>query len=341
MDDEHMQNAPIFIIGNPRSGTTMLRLMLASHAHIGIPPESGWLIELYSKYSQEILDETNLGAFVDDLLAVPKIEEWHLDRAKLFADLQQVSPANYSVIASQIYQSYLKRHGNKRRWGDKNNFYLNHIGKLNALFPRALFLHIVRDGRDVACSYRDLAHTKGLYAPILPSSVCQAALHWNRNIGRIRKSLAQIDSKRTLTIRYEDLVNNPQVTLQDVCTFLGEDFDDRMLSFAEINKSENLEPDIFMSWKALTKQPLTTARAGRWKREMFQEDQFLFEYITRNTLVAYEYEVPDRSSPFSPSNLYLRGYALLSFGIWYGQALLRKAKRGLGLHNRQIEYEQS
>lgn len=339
MHDEHIQDAPIFIIGNPRSGTTMLRLMLASHPHIGVPPESGWLIELYGKFGQVLFDETTLEPFVDDLLAVAKIEEWHLDRAGLITDLQFVCPANYQAIGSQIYHYYLKRHGNKRRWGDKNNFFLNHIDRLDALFPGAMFVHIVRDGRDVACSYRDLSQTTGLYAPILPSSVCEAALHWNQNLGRIRKSLAQVDSKRTLTIRYEDLVQSPQATLQDICAFLGEAFDDRMLSFAELNKREFLEPDVFMGWKALTKQPLTTARSGRWKREMFQEDQLLFEFIARDALIAYKYDMNDRSS-ISISNLFLRGYVLIRFGAWYYQELISKARRGFRLVSDYLKNEE-
>lgn len=332
---EPVQNTPIFVIGNPRSGTTLLRLMLTAHPNIGIPPESGWLVELYNKYHQQELAGNMVEDFVDDLLGVPKIEEWQLDREGLLARLQCLGPISYGAAADQIYRFYLEKQGLKIRWGDKNNYYLNHIEKLVTLFPEAQFLHIVRDGRDVACSYRDLAQETGRYAPTLPSGICEAALHWTKNVNRIEKSFARIDSRGSFTIRYEDLVNDPEATLKRVCDFLGEDFDDSMLTFDELNKSENLEPEIYMSWKALTRHPLTTARVGRWQREMFLEDQFLFGLVANRTLRAYGYERAAISPLFSISKLYLRGYALLSRGTWHGQAMLRKTRRGLTLLKRK------
>ena len=85
-----------------------------------------------------------------------------------------------------------------------------------------------------------------------------------------------------------------------------------------------------MGWKALTKQPVTTARSGRWKQEMFQEDLFLFEFLAKGMLLTYEYEPSDLST-LSFSGLFLRGYALIRLGGWYSQALLRKVRRSLRL----------
>lgn len=339
MRAKSVQNMPIFVIGNPRSGTTLLRLMLTAHPNIGIPPESGWLIELYDRYNQQTLEGKTVKAFIDDLLSVPKIEEWHLDREELLARLECLTPMDYSAAAEEIYRFYLEKQGPKSRWGDKNNYYLNHIDKLAMLFPEAQFLHIVRDGRDVACSYRDLSQATGRYAPTLPSGICEAAIHWTNNIGRIEKSLAHIGSQRSFTIRYEDLVSEPEATLTRVCAFLDEDFDEGMLAFDELNKSENLEPEIYMSWKALTRHPLTAARVGRWQREMFQEDQLLFELVANKTLRTYDYEGAAISSTLSIPKLYLRGYVLLSQGAWYGQTMLRKARRGLDILKRNLVNE--
>jgi hypothetical protein len=328
MPSELKTDPPVFIIGNPRSGTTMLRLMLTLHREMEVPPESGWLIELYGKYQDTVLDKAKLESFVDDLLAVEKIEEWQLDRSELLNDLKPLCPADFKTIGSAVYMHYARRRGKKRRWGDKNNFFLNHIDKLDNLFPEAKFLHIVRDGRDVACSYRDLVQTKGLYAPDLPSSVCGAAIHWRINLNKIQKSFTKIRPDRVLTVRYEDLVQEPREILEQICSFLGLEFDNRMLLFSEINTRENLEPDVFMSWKALTKQPVTTARVGRWKREMFQEDQLLFEFLAKNTLTAYAYELSNLPS-HSFSGLLLRLYAQVQLRSWSIQKLLKKGKNKL------------
>ena len=320
---------PIFIIGNPRSGTTMLRLMLTCHPNICVPPESGWLIGLYSKYNDFAFDKGRIRAFVNDLFLSPMIEVWGLDSLSLLERLEKAKPKDYATLASHVYFHYVEIHQpGKLRWGDKNNFYLNYIEKINRIFPDAVFLHIIRDGRDVACSYRDLSQTKGKYAPKLPASVCGAACDWVKNVKTIQKCLSTIGAERALTIRYEDLVQQPQKTLQTICAFLGEDYDERMLNFDEENQRKQLEPEIFMDWKARTQKPLTDSRVGRWKQEMFEEDKRLFQFLARKTLMSYGYEV-ESSMSISLPLMALRFYSAIWLLGKYGQRLVRIMKRGI------------
>lgn len=281
---------PIFIIGNPRSGTTMFRLMLTCHPNICIPPECGWLIGLYPKWSNRcISNKQEVNDFIKDIQnpSVRKFETWALDIKQLKNGL---IPLSYKEIISHIYQLYIKQHQpNKTRWGDKNNFFLHHIDTIDKLFPDALFIHLVRDGRDVACSYRDLKNIKGKYAPRLPFVIGDIAHRWKDNLEIIHKSLGDIDYRRSIILRYEDLVSNPESNLKMICDFIDEPFSLEMLKFSEYNKSKKLEPDEMMKWKEFTKEPLTCSRVNRWKKELTNEEQELFSFIARKTLVRYGY----------------------------------------------------
>jgi len=249
---------PIFIIGNPRSGTTMFRLMLTCHPNIVIPPESGFLITLYNLYHDFQGGKKNLEYFVKDVLNSEKMEEWKISHQELLSYIVSVTPSSYPELVSGVYEFYSKVHQNdKRRWGDKNNFFLNHINTIAKLFPDAIFLHLVRDGRDVACSYRNLSKVTGKYSPNLPKSVKLGAIHWRDNLAKIRESFDTIGWDRAFELRYEDLVTNPEEILQKVCDFIGEDFHPDMLKFYHMNESYGLEPKTFDAWKGMTKQKIS------------------------------------------------------------------------------------
>src|SRR3990170_5812962 len=163
---------PIFIIGNPRSGTTLLRLMLTCHHNIVIPPECGFAIWWHKKYKNWDVDSSRccLNEFMNDLFNSRKFETWNLKRELLEQFLAERRDQNYSDLISSIYEFYARQQKEKfERWGDKNNFHINHIETISGLFSEAKFIHIVRDGRDIACSYRKLYGEKfdSQYAPKL------------------------------------------------------------------------------------------------------------------------------------------------------------------------------
>lgn len=286
---------PVFIIGNPRSGTTLFRLMLTCHSNICIPPECGWLIGMYAKWgSRCVYNKQEVEKFVEDIQnpSVRKFKTWNLDVERLKKELLYSS--SYKEAASRIYRLFMKQYqSNKNRWGDKNNFFLHHIDTIDELFPDALFIHLVRDGRDVACSYRDLKNMKGEYAPRLPFVVGDIAHRWKDNLEVIHRSLGDIDYRRSMILRYEDLVSNPSESLKNICDFLDESFspieEESMLSFFVRNEKEKLEPDETMGWKKLTKKPLTDSRVGRWRKELTEEEQKLFSFIAGKTLLRYGY----------------------------------------------------
>jgi len=286
--------SPIFIIGNPRSGTTLLRLMLTCHRNIVIPPECGFAVWWYQKYrnwnSESV--KQNLDAFLDDLFGSKKIETWNLNRELLRETLSEKEPESYSDLVSLIYEKFaMQQKETFKRWGDKNNYYLNHIETIFELFSDVQFIHIVRDGRDIACSYKKLAVSKfdSKYAPQLPTEISEIAREWINNLKKIRKSFQTIGWDKVIEIRYEDLVTESEKTLRNICSFLNEEYDPSMSDFYLLNMEKELEPRELMQWKGKTLEKPTRSEVEKYQIELTLPEIKEFEIIAEELLAHYRY----------------------------------------------------
>lgn len=217
---QHSHLKPIFILGNPRSGTSLLRLMLSCHPDILIPPESHFFLWLEEKYENinPLIDA--LDQFFADLYNSRKFETWQLDQNFLKDVIRKKQPQDYSELISCIYLAYADSHGksNIRYWGDKNKLWKEKLDKLPYYFPDAFYIHLVRDGRDVACSFMDLAHRKltSQYAPRLPNDIVKIGNRWKTNVNFLHDFLWKLDGEKQLTTKYEDLVLDPVSTLKRI-----------------------------------------------------------------------------------------------------------------------------
>ena len=286
----------LFIIGNPRSGTSLFRLLLTSHSLIHIPPECGFMIWWLDKYRDWTTADiaTRLDVFLDDFFMSRKIEFWKLDRSRLMADILNAAPKSYTDLCDAIYAHHAKGAGklDLSYLGDKNNFHVSHIDALSNLYPDALFIHIVRDGRDVATSYMSMEkiETQSQYRPNLPSDIEKIALDWKTNLDRVRSSFSVLSDHKTFEIRYEDLVGDTKNSLSRLCRFLGLEYEPGMLSFYEENQSNALEPEEFMSWKHRTFSAVDTQAIGKYKN-LAESDIQRFEAIAGDILKAYDYQL--------------------------------------------------
>ncbi|MFZ1798494.1 MAG: sulfotransferase, partial [Chitinophagaceae bacterium] len=94
---------PIFVLGNPRSGTTLLRLMLNAHADICIPPECGfiqWWFQKYQSWSTQNNNHEDVAAFISDLQTSKKIETWKLDDLLLAKIILENKPVDYAGLCA-------------------------------------------------------------------------------------------------------------------------------------------------------------------------------------------------------------------------------------------------
>jgi hypothetical protein len=284
--------APFFVIGSPRSGTTLLRLMLTSHPALVVPPECGFAAWLYPQFAGWDGGAGQQDRFIAAVVASRKFDTWGLAADALAAAFAHDPPRTYADACDRVYRAYCMASGKPAaRWGDKNNFYLDHVARLREIFPAARFVHEVRDGRDVACSYREVMamDSASPYRPDLPTDVAEIARLWAGNVRTIAEQLAVLPPGDRYQVRYEDLVADPAATLAPLCEWLGVGFDAAMLRFHEANRELALEPAATMDWKRRTTEPANDATVGRHRKLLNARERAAFEEIAAPELRRYGY----------------------------------------------------
>ena len=159
----------LFILGNPRSGTTLLRLALSTHSGICIPPECGFALLLADKFGDSKFPEAE-DDFFKAVVACKKFETWRLTIKDIYYEASLSPPSTYAEACKCVYRAFARMRGKVDALpGDKNNFYTDYIEGIAAHFPESRVIWIVRDPRDVFCSYLELGSKKidSPYAPIL------------------------------------------------------------------------------------------------------------------------------------------------------------------------------
>ncbi|MCA9200910.1 MAG: sulfotransferase, partial [Planctomycetales bacterium] len=143
-----LKERPFFIVGNPRSGTTLMRFMLSSHSRIYIPEETGFLVKLASLAGRTF----SLAEAKKTIRTIGRMNvEWLdivQDENAFFESLQTPDLAH---LLDGLYRIRIQSY-DAQRWGDKGPAYVTNIPALNRIFPDAQFIHLVRDGRDSTIS---------------------------------------------------------------------------------------------------------------------------------------------------------------------------------------------
>jgi hypothetical protein len=247
----------------------MLRLIL-DRGDVAVPSESMFLLD--------IDDRTPPEALVREIWAHPRVQLWRLqgEPPAIPADLNREEAFRFAV--SSPYVAYAERDG-KTRWGDKTPAYLGSIDRIAAIWPDARFVILVRDGRDVALSIRKV--------PFGPNNVWAAARSWAHAI-RLGRAAAARYGGRVLTVRYEDLVADPEAQLETVCNVLGLAYSPDMLAIEQTDRSKIAEGQA--EWFANVWTGINADAVGKWRREMSPHDQRLFESVAGEELRALGYE---------------------------------------------------
>ncbi|HEY7876361.1 MAG TPA: sulfotransferase [Actinomycetota bacterium] len=265
---------PFFIVGSARSGTTLLRLMLNAHPEVAVPPESRFVTELWGNSP-----EVDVTAFLDALGAHNRFTAWELPIEDVRRALGGRSAVAYADAIDAAYRAYAAARG-KRRWGDKTPRYVEHIPFLARLFPDARFVHLVRDGRNVALSYADV--------PFGPKTLAKAAELWARRVTRGMTDGRALGSGRYLEMRYEDLVGDIEARAKALCEFLDLPFDAGMLDYTERARSDVL-PRAAKYNPHVTERPISQTRS--WQTDMPDRHVAVFEVIAGSVLADLGYEL--------------------------------------------------
>jgi hypothetical protein len=228
-----MDNPYLFIVGCPRSGTTLLQRMINAHPDIAITPETHWIPRLYAKTWALTPEGLVKPKLIRRLVDHPKFARLKFSPEEIARLTGNGKPISYGNLVSRIFDLYGERQG-KPLVGDKTPDYVRTVETLHNLWPSARFVHVIRDGRDVALSMMDwpkFSPKPGDFATWREDRVSTAALWWELNVRLGRQAGKALGSKLYYEVRYESLVSRPRDESDALCGFLGVPYTDAMLHF--------------------------------------------------------------------------------------------------------------
>lgn len=277
-----------FVVGVGRCGTTLLRLMIDAHPDIAMTPETHWLRPALSALATHP-DEPEVA-----LERIRTDETWHDMRIperrlrEIFGEHDRAAPFD---TLRRIYADYGRDHG-AQRTGDKTPVHGLGLLQIAAALPEVRFIHIIRDGRDVATSFRDLWFGPG-------SGARDAAVFWMWRLREIRQQAQFYPGY--LEVRYEDLVQSPERVLREIGAFIDLPFheaqltahrraEERLRELRDVTRGESVIPaERRRGIHALTSHEPDPSRVGRWRHAMSREDVAAFEDIAGDMLTDLGY----------------------------------------------------
>jgi hypothetical protein len=214
-------DAGFFVVGCPRSGTTLVREILDGHPRLAVIDETHFVLGLAPRRWANRRPAT-----LDDVLRHHRLPFWDVDPEALRAEVLAAGPVpeRFPDFVDAVLSAYARLQG-KARWGDKTPGYVEHIDRLAGWFPDARFVHVVRDGRHVAASLAERSWGS--------RTAVSGAFWWVRKVRAGRRAGERLGPERYLEVRLEDLVAEPEVWVERLCTFLGEAYDPSLLRYHE------------------------------------------------------------------------------------------------------------
>ena len=317
MSTRNVTFAPTFLFGMERSGTTLLSMMVGAHPEIAVPLAT---TGMWVRFGQQLATYGKLETkeqlinLTDDILGHERITLWdaELDRERVLGDLPL---GDFGAVICRVQAEYA-RQKDKAHWANIDIATLDHMDLINQWVPDARFVHIVRDGRDVALSHQTMPYGAG--------NIAECARAWMTRVGTSVKMGRILGPDRYHVLRFEDLVLDSEETLTKLCGYLGVAFDPSMLRYAEM-VGEKIPDSRRWLWPAISKPPQDT-KVGRWRHAMSRRQRIVFEDAAGDILREWRYET------FQPLPKSLSAHFL---GLWYfltqGGRLGRLRRRfGLG-----------
>lgn len=280
---------------------------------MAIPHESYFVVGLGRKRARYRTTEGFAWArLVSDLLENRWFSRWGVSEEAVREALASDPPQDFSGAVRRVFATYARQRG-KARYGDKTPSYVLNQPLLARLFPEARFVHIVRDGRDVALSLLDVRFG--------PDTIEEAALFWREHVTRGRRTGRSLGDMRYREVRYEELVERPEPILRSICQFVDLSFSDQMLAY-QARANEVIKD---FSYPEEQRHLLLPPRPGLrdWRSQMSVADLTKFEALAGDQLKAFGYERHVKTIPLSVTLATQRTKAAVE-GRHLGRALRRR-----------------
>jgi Sulfotransferase family len=291
-------NNPVFIVGTPRSGTTLLRLIVDSHPDISITPESSFLFRvtpLWDKVLSRGGRRDSISRLLGMLRLIPQVKDWmpaSCSPDEILAHCGQ--EITLAAVLDSIYHLYAIEKG-KTIWGDKTPKNLYSIDAIFALYPNAKVVIVVRDCRDVALSLRKADFSKASYI--------SSAIRWQNDTDLAITAMGR-HADHVKLVKYEDLLSAPEETLKILLGFCGLREEPKLLE-----RYATHDDDVVHTKSSLYMKPVSENNLAKWKTSMPDRDIRNIEALSKKGLAYFGYPVVNSNATISPARvLWVRFY---------------------------------
>ncbi len=284
------------MVGMNRSGTTLLRMMLDAHPQLTIPPETHFVPDRIKAVREP--DATP----EDALEAMKSAREWGdfgFSDEEMLARLRALPKLKPGAAVRTFYEAYMQQQG-KPRWGEKTPTYVQKMKLIQRALPEARFVHVIRDGRDVALSVLDRT--------VRDLTAADIARRWQKKITKAREDAPALE--HYTEIRYEDLIMRTEPVLREVAEFCDLPWDDSMLTYYERSgerlkemaralpgdgRAKELSVERRMKTHEMTTKPPSADRVARWRTQMSYDQRVEFEELAGDLLAQLGYPVGEHA----------------------------------------------
>ena len=275
---------PFFIFGSGRNGSTLLNQILNQHPSLFLPSEQYFLGNSIIKYQlyNYILWRDLVKIIYGELIQSTGSHSWNFEPSQVITEAMQFDPQQQSLtnLIHHIYYAYgnIQKPG-FRIWGDSTPYNTQYAKEIFKCFPKAKFIFLLRDGRDVTAAYKKAG--KAIHEQFCEPQ--NSAQHWLKSIeiyDWLRKK-AEVQ-----LIKYENLVSEPQTTVQSITDRLGVDYGSEMLEFHNhvSNVDEYREPH-----HSNLHKPISTSSVGQWKELLNEVELKAVERLIDQKLERFNY----------------------------------------------------
>lgn len=261
-----MNNTPIFIGGQMKSGTTMLRMMLSRHSNIYSGLETYWFLDdLYQDYMKS---NNN---------SVKKLQEFFDLSENDMKSIIVTTKKNDKPFVHNFFNHILKN-TSKNRWLEKTPDNIKYLNIINDNWSEYKFIHVLRDFRDIYASWK-LSNKYDLNYFIDQVKSCYAS-----NLDKIGK-----ESDKYIEVKYENIIRHREYEVKRILSFLGEDFEVECTELDTDNAKKEFEKVYQVSGKksvtlASTQKPISDNKIGQFKAVLSKDEistieKELFKYF--------------------------------------------------------------
>jgi hypothetical protein len=319
------ERRPVFVVGHPRSGTTLVQLLITAHPNFWSAPETHFfthVLDNTTNWQTQRIPPARLPKLFERLAGKPGIE---LSEAVKEQITQEATSSGIAAPAllDRVMQAYRPADSIATRWLEKSPRHVLHIPQILDFYPDARIINIVRDPRDVVSSNRRFQQLNDVTER---RRICiQRSLSWNHMVRTAKKLLPS--EPRLMTIQYEHLTADPEKHLAEMMYFIGEKAqEDALQNFSSNYDQVVLQKEVH---KQLCSVGEIVNRRGVWKTRMTPDEAQIVETLCYPLMMEYDYTPEYERKPVRIVLETLRQEAPLQLKH-AGNLLIRTSRRGVG-----------